>query len=314
MASSSVATLPPSYTPRPDPPADVFRGRVAIITGASRGIGRQVALDFAKHGAKVVVTAKSVNDNPNLPGTIFSVAAEIQALPGREPDSVLAIPCDVRKPEQIEQMVAQVVSRWGRVDFLINNAGALWWKKMVDTPMKRYDLINEVNARGTFAACKAVLPVMLNQGFGHIINMSPPLDRAMLNGRIAYCLSKFGMTLIAHGLGDEVGGTGVACNALWPATMVESYATINFQLGTPELWRKATILSDACLMIAQEDPRTFTGQALVDEDYMRTRGITDFTHYRCDPNVEPPRLVALGDGNTFERGLVSDVDAPHSRL
>lgn len=304
----SLATLPPSHTATPNPPNDVFRGRVAIITGASRGIGRQIALDFASKGAKVVVTAKSVTETPNLPGTIFSVAKEIEELGGE----ALPIPCDVRKAEDIEAMVAKVMQHYKRIDFLVNNAGALWWKKMVDTPMKRYDLINEVNARGTFATCKAVLPHMLDQGFGHIINMSPPIHFSMLNGRIAYCLSKFGMTLIAHGLGAEVKGTGVACNALWPATMVESYATINFQLGTPELWRKASIISDATMMICQEDPRTFTGQALIDEDYMRTRGITDFIKYRCDPNVEPPRLLELEDPSQFERGLVSDVSQPIS--
>jgi len=174
-------------------------------------------------------------------------------------------------------------------------------KKMTETPMNRYDLINNINSRATFSCTQAVLPYMLKQKHGHIINMSPPIDLNMLNGRIAYCISKFGMTLQSHGLGMELLGQGVACNALWPATMVESYATINFQMGGQSLWRKPSILADACLMIVQEDPNTFTGHALIDEDYLRSKGITDFTKYRCDPENEPPRMaLAL----QFERGLV----------
>eukprot|EP01096_Ripella_sp_DP13-Kostka_P016393 TRINITY_DN7972_c0_g1_i1.p2 TRINITY_DN7972_c0_g1~~TRINITY_DN7972_c0_g1_i1.p2 ORF type:complete len:328 (-),score=78.59 TRINITY_DN7972_c0_g1_i1:45-947(-) len=281
-------------------------GQVAIITGASRGIGREVALAYAAAGCKVTVSAKSTQEQPNLPGTIYSVAKEVEAL------GVEALPfqCDVRDVEQIERMVAATVEKWGRVDIMVANAGALWWKDMVDTPMRRYDLINDVNARATFACAKAVLPHMLRQKHGHIITMSPPLDLNMLKGRIGYCISKFGMTLVAHGLGVEVGGSGVACNALWPATMIESFATINFKLGDRSLWRKASILSDCCLLIAQEDPTSFTGHALIDEDYMRSRGITDFSEYRCDPNVEPPRISVLEEAEgpkAFQRGHVTEV-------
>jgi len=279
-----------------------LKGQVAIITGASRGIGREVALTLARAGAKVTIAAKSTQESANLPGTIFSVAKEIEALGG----AALPVSCDVRKEEDIENVVRSTINKWGRIDICINNAGALWWKKMTETPMKRYDLINEVNSRATFALTSKCLPYMLKQKHGHIINMSPPLDMEMLDGRIAYCISKFGMTLQSHGIGLELKGQGVASNALWPATMVESYATINFELGGPALWRKATMLADACPMIVTEDPNTFTGQALIDEDYMRSRGINDFTKYRCDPTTEPPRMSKYGKSE-FERGLVHDV-------
>lgn len=280
-----------------------LKGQVAIVTGGSRGIGREICIAFAKAGAHVCIAAKSVVENPDLPGTIFSVADEVR----REGVEALPVQVDVRKDDSILAMVDAVNDKWGRIDILINNAGALWWKNMLDTPMKRYDLINEVNARGTFACTKAVLPHMLRNKHGHIVNMSPPVDLNMVGGKIGYCISKFGMTLIAHGLGKELKGTGVACNALWPATMVESLATINFQLGNRSLWRKASIISDSTLLIVQEDPKTFTGQALIDDEYLATRGITDMKPYRCDPECEPPRL---NDGfGHVERGLVTEVKA-----
>jgi len=218
----------------------------------------------------------------------------------------LPIQCDVRKETDLQAAVEKVALKWGRIDVVINNAGALWWKDVVDTPMKRYDLINQVNSRATFALTQLCLPYMLKNHYGHIINMSPPIELSMLKGKVAYCISKFGMTLLAHGIGQELKGQGVACNALWPATMVESYATMNFELGNRSMWRKASILSDSVMMILKEDPKSFTGQALIDEDYMRSRGIKNFDKYRCDPNVEPPRLVEFPEGSSHNVGLVSE--------
>uniref|UniRef100_A0A7S4KQM1 Hydroxysteroid dehydrogenase-like protein 2 n=1 Tax=Paramoeba aestuarina TaxID=180227 RepID=A0A7S4KQM1_9EUKA len=282
-------------------------GKVAVITGASRGIGRECALTLAKAGCDIVVAAKSVTDTPNLPGTIFQVAQEVKALGKRS----IAIQVDVRDEKSVEAMVDKTIAEFGRLDILINNAGALWWKKLEDTPMKRYDLINGVNSRGTFVCTQKCLPHMKKNGWGHIINMSPPLNAAMLNGKIAYSISKFGMTLQAHGLAQELGGTGIACNALWPATAVESYATLNFGLGGPSVWRKASIIADSVEMICKEDPKTFTGHALIDEDYMRSRGITDFSKYQCVPGSEPPRLVDISPGE-WERGFARD--APKAKL
>lgn len=255
-------------------------------------------MTLAKAGATIVVCAKSVKEKKNLPGTVFTVAAEIEQLGGR----ALAMKCDVRQDEDILNVVATTKKEFGRIDILVCNAGALWWKDVKDTPMRRYDLINEVNSRGTFAFTRACLPHMLEQGHGRIVTMSPPIDLRMLKGKVAYSISKFGMTLTAMGLAQETEGTGVAINALWPATMVESYATINFELGDPSLWRKASIIADATLMLCKE-PASFSGQALIDEFYMRDRGITDFKQYRCNPDVEPPAITEVPSSGV---GLVEE--------
>jgi len=278
-------------------------GKVAIITGGSRGIGRDIALLFAKSGALgVVVAAKSTESTPELPGTIYSVAQEIDALGS----TGLGVQLDVRDDQSITRMVDTVMKKFGRIDILINNAGALWWKKVVDTPMKRYDLINGVNSRGAFACTHAVLPHMLKQGFGRIVVMSPPINLQGMSGKVAYFISKYGMTLLAHGLGQEIAGSGVTINALWPATMVESFATINHKLGNPSLWRKASIISDSTLAIVNEG-NDFTGNALIDEDYLRDQqGVTDFKKYRCDPKVEPPRITFWSNDATGDVGLIKD--------
>jgi len=263
-------------------------GKVAVVTGASRGIGRALALTFAREGARVVIAAKSEAETARLPGTIYSVAREVEALGGE----ALPIRVDVRQLGDIEAMVEQTVQQFGRVDILVNNAGALWWQDVADTPMFRFDLMHEVNVRAAFAASQAVLPAMTAAGGGHIIVCSPPIDLRILPGKTGYCISKFGMTMLAHGLAEEVRARNIAVNALWPVTLVESQATINFHIGEPKLWRKAEILADAALEIVTSPPAELSGRALLDEDFLRERGVTDFTKYRCDPDHEPPRLTA----------------------
>ena len=265
-----------------------LEGQVAIITGGSRGIGRQVALTLAQAGAHIVIAAKTDEPNPKLPGTIHTVAKEIEAL-GRR---ALPVKVDVRNDEEIDGMVKQTMDAFGRIDILVNNAGALWWQPVLETPMKRYDLINQINSRASFACTHAVLPHMLAGKGGHILVYSPPIDLSALAGKVAYCISKFGMTMLAHGLAGEMEGKPISINALWPVTAIESFATINFQLGAPAMWRKADILADATLEIVSMKPGELSGQALLDEDFLRERGVTDFTKYRCDPASEPPRLAA----------------------
>lgn len=271
-----------------------LKGKVAIITGATRGIGKQCALDLAKQGCHVVIAAKSDEPQPTLPGTIYSVAKEIEALYGPE---VKALPfkVDVRDEKSIKDCVNKTIEMFGRVDILINNASALWWQPITKTPANKYDLITQINARGTFLMTKECLPHMEKNGVGFIINMSPPisLHPNSLRNRVAYSISKYGMTLVALGVAAEYVGTGICANTLWPATIVESSAAENFQLGDSSMWRKATVLSDSVLQILKEDPKTFTGNELIDEDYLRSRGVTDFVKYRCDPNVEPPRMDEL---------------------
>lgn len=263
-----------------------LQGRVAIITGSSRGIGRAIALGLARHGCHVVIVAKSVESSDKLPGSIHTVAKEAEAL------GVQALPVqvDVRDLEQVEVMAAQTRERFGRIDVLINNAGALWWQPLLETPPKRFDLVLGVNARAAFFACRAVLPAMIERRWGHIINLSPPIDLKMVPGRIAYSISKLGMTLLTHGLAEEVRAHNVAVNSLWPVTIIESQASINWGLGTPAMWRKPDILVDCVLRLARKEPADVTGQALLDEDFLRGEGVSDFSGYACVPGTNPPRI------------------------
>jgi citronellol/citronellal dehydrogenase len=263
-----------------------FAGRVAFVTGASRGVGKAIALALAREGCDVIIAAKTVAPDPRIPGTIHETAREVEAL-GRR---ALPLSLDVRDDAAIERAVKTALDALGRIDFLVNNAGALFWRPLADTPLKRFDLVMGVNARGAFACSHHVLPAMRAQKFGHILMLSPPVDPAAATGKIAYAISKFGMTLIAQGLAGEVRDDNVAANALWPATMIESLATINWGLGDRSLWRKPDIVADATLRIFAKEPRTFTGQTLIDEDFLRTEGVTDFAVYRCDPDKEPPRV------------------------
>ncbi len=230
-----------------------LKDRVAIITGASRGIGRALALGLAAHGCHIIVGAKSVESSERLPGSIHTVAKEVEALGV----SALPIQIDVRDGDQIEAMIAQTINRFGRIDILINNAGALWWKPVVETPAKRFDLVMGVNARAAFLTARAVLPCMIERKWGHIINMSPPIDLKILPGKVAYFISK---------------------------------ASITWGLGTRAMWRKPDILVDCVLRLVQKDSAEISGQALLDEDFLRQEGISDFSRYACVPGSNPPRI------------------------
>jgi citronellol/citronellal dehydrogenase len=261
-------------------------GRAAIITGASRGIGRALALGLAREGWRVVIAAKSTESTDRLPGSIYTVAEEVQALGGQ----ALPIRVDVRDEQQIEAMAAQTLAAFGRIDLLVNNAGALFWQSVLDTPGKKFDLVMGVNARAAFLCSRAVLPAMIGRRWGHIINLSPPLDLALLPGRVAYGLSKLGMTLLTFGLAEEVRPHRIAVNSLWPVTIIASQASINWDLGNREQWRKPDILVDCVLRMVTKEPDELTGRALLDEDFLRAEGVTDFSGYACVPGTDPPRL------------------------
>lgn len=264
-------------------------GKVAVVTGASRGIGRDIALSLARVGCNVVIAAKSVTAQPTLPGTIYTVAAEARALGVR----ALAVQCDVRDDAAITSLMQRTASEFNqRIDILICNSGALWWRDVDKTPMSRYDLVNSVNSRGTFSCVHAALPYMKKGGYGRIIVMSPPLDMRMVSGKVAYSISKFGMSLIAIGVAEEMRkqNLDITINALWPKTLIESFATKNFKMGEQSQWRKAAILSDCVVSIVSEQGAdAVNGCTLIDEDYLRSRGVTDFKKYRVVADVEPDK-------------------------
>jgi citronellol/citronellal dehydrogenase len=247
-----------------------LKNRVAIITGASRGIGRALALRFASEGASVVVAARSEVASTKLPGSIYSVAEEILTAGG----SALPVKVDVRLEEEIQAMVALALEKFGHIDILVNNAGALWWQPILQTPPKRYELMWEVNLRATYLCIYYTLPLMVSQKWGHIINCSPPLSLAATPGHICYMTTKMGMTRIAIGVAAEHKKDNVAANSLWPATPIESMATINWGLGSREQWRSPEILCDAAIEIVTTEPKELTGKELIDEEFLRERGWT----------------------------------------
>lgn len=260
-------------------------GSVAFITGASRGIGYACAAKLAREGWDIVVAAKTTEPNPKLPGTIFSAAESLREW-GTE---ILPVACNVRDDDSVRQAAEKTLDTFGRVDAVINNAGALWWRNMDETPLNKFDLVMGVNARGAYAVTEAFLPAMKAQRSGHVINMSPPIDLEVVPGHIAYMISKFGMTLIACGLAEELAEFNIKGTALWPKTLIESFATINYGMGTPAMWRKADILADATWEILRH-PDESNGKALIDEDFLREVGYSDFEVYRCVPEGEPLEL------------------------
>lgn len=262
-------------------------GRVALVTGASRGIGKACALALAKEGAAVVLASKSLDDtDPRLPGTLRDVQREIEAAGGR----AHSVKLDVRYVDQIQAAVDEAGEKFGRLDILVNNAGAFWWQPIEETPEKKWDLVMAINAKGPFFAAQAAIPWMKKNNWGHIVNMSPPIKPEAAAGKIAYMISKFGMTFLAHGLGEELREHNIAAHALWPVTIIESYASINAGLGGRETWRKAEILADATIALVTKEPSVRTGQAWLDEDVLRAEGITDLDRYACVPGTNPPPI------------------------
>ena len=245
-------------------------GRVAIVTGSSRGIGRAMVLRLAREGAGVVVTGKSESGTDRLPGSIHTVAEEVEQAGG----TALPIRVDVRHEDEVKAMVDRTVEKFGRVDILVNNAGALWWQPVLQTPPKRYDLMWEINVRAAYLCAYYALPHMVHQHWGHIINCSPPITTDPSPGHVAYMTTKMGMTRMAIGIAAEHERDGIASNSLWPVTIIESLASINWGLGDRSQWRSPEILCDAMMEILRSEPPSLTGQQILDEPFLRTRGWT----------------------------------------
>ncbi|HUJ49677.1 MAG TPA: SDR family oxidoreductase [Bryobacteraceae bacterium] len=256
-----------------------LHGRVAIVTGASRGIGKALAIRLAQEGADVAVAAKSEQSTEKLPGSIHETADAIRAL-GRR---AVAIPTDVRDENAIRNMVERTVSELGRIDILVNNAGAIWTRPILETPPKRFDLMVSINVRAAYIACYYALPHMVKQKWGHVLNMCPRLTLDPSPGKVGYMISKLGMARLAIGLAAEHKQDNVAANTLWPRTIIESQASINLGMADRSQWRTPEILCDASLAIFAQEPRTSTGREWIDEDCLtELAGITNFDHYWCE--------------------------------
>ncbi len=256
-------------------------GKTLFITGASRGIGLAIALRAARDGANVAIAAKSSVPNPKLPGTIHSAAEAVNAAGGQG----LALRCDIREEDEVRAAVAATVDAFGGIDILVNNASAIWLKGTLDTPMKRFDLMQQVNARGSFLCAQACLPYLLKAPNPHILTLAPPpnLDPKWWAPHTGYTLAKMGMSFVTLGLAAEFGPQGVAVNALWPRTVIATDA-INMIPGVDLAHcRKPGIVADAAHAILVRDARDFHGHFLIDDDVLRAAGVSDFDGYAVDP-------------------------------
>ena len=262
-----------------------LEGKTVLVTGASRGIGRAIGLRAAREGANVVVAAKTSARHPKLPGTIHDAAAEIEAAGGR----ALAVACDVREEEQVEAAVRAAVDRFGGIDVLVNNASAIFLAGTADTPMKRYDLVSQVNARGTFLCSQKCIPHLARAANAHILNLAPPLsmEARWFASHLAYTMAKYGMSMCVLGMSEELRDRGIAVNALWPRTVIAT-AALNLLGGeeTARHGRTPEIVADAAVAILKRDARSCTGNFFVDEDVLREEGVRDFKRYAVEPGVE----------------------------
>jgi citronellol/citronellal dehydrogenase len=259
-------------------------GKTLFITGASRGIGLAIGLRAARDGANVVIAAKTEKAHPKLPGTIHSAAAEIEAAGGR----ALPLVVDIRFEEQVYGAVEQAVSRFGGIDILVNNASAISLTGTPETPMKRYDLMMGVNARGTFLCSQACLPHLKKASNPHILTLSPPLDMRpkWFAPHLAYTMAKYGMSMCVLGMAEEFRSAGIAVNALWPRTIIATAALQVIPGAEAERGRTPEIVADAAWQILTSDSRSTTGNFFIDEEVLAAAGVTDLSSYAVCPGKE----------------------------
>ncbi len=263
-----------------------MQNKTAFITGASRGIGKAIALRLAREGANIVIAAKTTKPHPKLPGTIYTAAAEIEAAGGK----ALPLVVDIRSEEMVQAAITKTVETFGGIDILVNNASAISLTRVEDTPMKRFDLMHNINVRGTFLVSQACLPYLKQGDNPHILTLSPPLHLKpeWFGAHLAYTMSKFGMSMTVLGLAQELKAAGVAVNALWPQTIIATAAVRNLMGGEAlsQAARYPTIMADAAFAILQRESTLCTGNFFIDEEVLRAEGITDFDAYAVDPGVK----------------------------
>lgn len=263
-----------------------FKNKTAFITGASRGIGKEIALRLAREGANIIIAAKTIEPNPRLEGTIYTAAAEIEAAGGH----AMAIRCDIRFEDQIEEAVAQGAAHFGGIDILVNNASAIALTNIQNTTVKAFDLMHTINVRGTFLVSKACIPFLKKGVNPHILTMSPPvnLDEKWVAAHAAYTISKYDMTMIASGLAGELKPYKIASNTLWPRTTIATAAVKNI-LGGEALMRKSRhpqIVAEAAYHILKRPSHECTGYTFIDEDVLKAEGINDFKQFAVDSQEE----------------------------
>jgi citronellol/citronellal dehydrogenase len=263
-----------------------FKNKTVLITGASRGIGKAIGLRLAKEGANIVIASKSVEENPKLGGTIFSAAKEMEDAGGH----ALAVQCDIRFEEQVQAVVDQAVSKFGGIDILINNASAINLTTTEKMEPKRFDLMYDINVRGTFMVSRACIPHLKNGTNAHILNLSPPMNMDMkwFANHLAYTISKYDMTMIALGLAAELKKYHVAANTLWPRTTIATAAVQNLQGGEMlmNMSRTTDIIADAAYYILSRRSAECTGNTFIDEEVLAKEGITDLAKYSLVPGAK----------------------------
>jgi len=259
-----------------------LKNKTLFISGGSRGIGHAIALRAARDGANVVIAAKTAKPHPKLPGTIYTAAEDIENAGGR----ALPLKVDIRDAHQVEDAVAAAVREFGGIDILVNNASAITLSGTLETPIRRFDLMFDVNVRGTFLCSQACTPQLKKAQNPHILTLSPPLnmDPAWFRDHTAYTMSKYGMSMCVLGMAAEFAADGIAVNALWPRTVIDTAALA--MLGgkvNPENCRKPQIMADAARAILTRDSRMHSGNFYLDENVLREEGVTDFERYAVKP-------------------------------
>jgi citronellol/citronellal dehydrogenase len=278
-------------------------GKTLFVTGASRGIGLAIALAAARDGANVAIAAKTDAPHPKLPGTIHSSAAEIEKAGGR----ALPLVVDVRDEASVKAAIERTVAAFGTLDIVVNNASAIQLTTTVETDMRRFDLMHQVNARGTFMVSKYAIPHLEKAENPHILMLSPPLDlkEKWFAGHTAYSMAKYGMSLVVLGLAGELRSKGIAVNALWPRTTIATSAIRNLLGGDAIMRRSRTpdILADAACRVFLKPAKSFTGHFLIDDTFLAAEGVTDFDRYRVDPREPLAPDFFVPDGNKPPPGV-----------